>query len=96
MVPGQPLGANTGPGRLPFPNREETILPENLAREYRTSLEPQGDRFTFRYRGKDGTVEYVLSPREPFFRGIEVFLDGRKVARPWSGAGVEFGSSASD
>nr|HQH73695.1 hypothetical protein [bacterium] len=28
--PGQSAGANTGPGRLPFPTREETILPENF------------------------------------------------------------------
>jgi len=30
MFPGQGSGTNTGPGKLPFPNRPETILPDNL------------------------------------------------------------------
>ncbi len=30
LLPGQSAGANTGPGRLPFPTREQTILPCNL------------------------------------------------------------------
>ncbi len=35
--PGQSPGANTGPGRLPFPTRPETILPDNLTTDYRTN-----------------------------------------------------------
>jgi len=37
--PGQSPGANTGPGRLPFPTREETILPENYETQFTTNLE---------------------------------------------------------
>jgi hypothetical protein len=37
--PGQSPGANTGPGRLPFPTREETILPDNLTADYGVRLE---------------------------------------------------------
>ena len=36
---GQDPGANRGPGRLPFPTREETILPENLVSAFKTRLE---------------------------------------------------------
>jgi hypothetical protein len=42
--PGQSPGANTGPGRLPFPTREETILPDNLTADFTTSLERVGTR----------------------------------------------------
>ncbi|MDO4587324.1 MAG: hypothetical protein Q4C95_08510 [Planctomycetia bacterium] len=38
MFPGQPLGQNTGEGRLPFPNRKETILPKNVVSEFSNDL----------------------------------------------------------
>ena len=37
--PGQDVGANRGWGRLPFPTRKETILPENLASSFKSRLE---------------------------------------------------------
>ena len=40
--PGQSPGANTGPGRLPFPTREETILPENYAKDFTTESRAGG------------------------------------------------------
>ncbi len=46
--PGQAPGANTGEGRLPFPTREETILPENLCQDFTTRLIPAGKEYTFR------------------------------------------------
>lgn len=91
MFPGQAVGANSGPGRLPFPTREETILPENLTKEFRTMVEQNGPNNLFRYKGSDGVVEYTVSTVQPFFRGIEVRIDGKRVGRAWSGAGVEFG-----
>ncbi len=61
--PGHITGTNTGPGRLPFPTREQTILPDNLARDFRTSLRSDGNVFVFTYEGSDGTLVYRLEPK---------------------------------
>ena len=52
MFPGQGSGTNTGPGKLPFPNRPETILPDNLVEDFRTTLAREGNRFVFTYAGR--------------------------------------------
>ena len=49
MFPGEGSGANTGPGRLPFPTREQTILPGNLTDDFTTDLAARGDEFVFTY-----------------------------------------------
>ena len=36
---GQTVGNNSGPGNLPFPTREQTILPDNLTPQFTTSVE---------------------------------------------------------
>lgn len=63
MLPGQSCGANMGPGKLPFPTREQTILPDTLVSGYTTSLDRQGQTVRFRYRGSDGTLEYRCVPK---------------------------------
>ena len=60
---GQTVGTNTGPGVLPFPNREETILPTNLAKNSKSTLEAKDGRYTFRYTGDDGELTYVYTPK---------------------------------
>jgi len=62
MFPGQSTGTNTGPGRLPFPTREETLLPDNLAHDFKVSLETSGDTFVWHYRGSDGHLVYRYKP----------------------------------
>ena len=62
MFPGQTVGTNTGPGKLPFPIRPETILPENLIRDFKTTLTQDGDAFVFTYAGADGKLTYRLTP----------------------------------
>lgn len=67
MLPGQLMGANGGPGRLPFPTSERTILPINIASQFTNSIRIQtnGDNtvFLFDYDGVDGHLTYRLSPR---------------------------------
>ncbi|MFB3787664.1 MAG: hypothetical protein ACE15F_14985 [bacterium] len=94
--PGQSPGANTGPGRLPFPTREETILPENFTADFQTSLEKIRNRFIFRYQGADGTLEYQLSSNELFFRQIQVRLNDKLIATFWNEAGPKFAEELRD
>jgi len=63
MFPGQGDGTNTGPGKLPFPTREETILPGNLTRSFKVSLRQERNAYAFRYEGKDGELEYRYEPK---------------------------------
>ncbi|MCR4411136.1 MAG: hypothetical protein NUV77_01775, partial [Thermoguttaceae bacterium] len=62
LPPGQTTGTNTGPGKLPFPTREETILPDNLTTEFKVSLEASDGAYAFHYRGKDGHLVYRYKP----------------------------------
>ncbi|NMC21688.1 MAG: hypothetical protein GYA33_14855, partial [Thermogutta sp.] len=59
----QPVGTNTGPGTLPFPTREETLLPDNLTADFTVDLQQDGEAFVFAYQGSDGRLEYRYLPR---------------------------------
>ncbi len=59
---GQSAGTNTGPGKLPFPTREETLLPDNLSQAFEVSLEESHGQFAFHYRGDDGHLVYRYQP----------------------------------
>ncbi len=89
--PGQDTGANQGPGRLPFPTREETILPENQVKSFKATVERTGNNsFTFRYRGSDGSVEYEVRPDNQGWGPVTVKLNKARVARALVGAGPLF------
>ena len=57
---GQSTGTNTGPGKLPFPTREETLLPDNLTSDFKVALETAGQAYVFHYRGGDGHLDLSL------------------------------------
>ena len=59
---GQSRGLNTGPGRLPFPTRAETILPTNLAKTSKPTLRVDGAGWVFDYAGTDGRLRYRYEP----------------------------------
>ncbi len=81
MFPGQDAALNTGPGVLPFPTREETILPPNLTEDFTTTLAQQGDAWVFTYEGTDGTLTYRLTPATGTWSDISA---------QWQGRGGEF------
>lgn len=91
LFPGQTTGTNTAPGRLPFPTREETILPDNLTDQYQTTLEEEGGQYFFWYKGTDGQLVYRYRPATGTFSDIQVEWIGRGGAfRPMDGGGVFF------
>ncbi len=90
---GQDPGANHGPGRLPFPTREETILPENLTTSYKTTLSRKAGQpggFEFGYSGKDVKLSYEVHPAENGWGPVTVKLNGSQVAQALVGAGPMF------
>lgn len=94
--PGQSPGANTGPGRLPFPTREQTILPDNYAKDFTTKLDRTGDTWRFTYRDADTQLEYDLKPGTKFWDPVTVRLNGAPVAKALADAGVKFVSEPKD
>ncbi len=92
--PGQDQGANTGPERLPFPTRVETILPDNYVDDFRIESIRASQRYILKYQGEDGTLQYTLSQGKPFFRDIEVRLNGNLIATAWVDGGPDFGEEA--
>ena len=81
--PGQTTGTNTGPGKLPFPTREETILPSNVERDFQVSVRQAGkNRYELRYQGRDGTVVYEYRPANGNLSELAVSLDGAAPFRP--------------
>ncbi len=92
--PGQPQGLNTGEGELPFPTREETILPANRAEHFETELAEDGSAYVFRYRGDDGTLEYRYEPQKGSFSDITARWGNGEAFHPLSGGGPRFGGGA--
>jgi len=90
--PGQGHGLNgTGKGRLPFPTRRETILPSNLQKRFRNSIEEKGPgEFELRYDGADAHVVYRYRPRTGSLSDVTVSLNGSHEWLPMKGAGVRF------
>ncbi len=88
LFEGQSPGANLGPGTLPFPTREETILPINLSKSYHNERIPKGENlFEFKYSGKDCTILYQFDATKGL-AGITAFIEGKLVGTPMAGAEV--------
>ncbi len=97
----QPVGTNTGPGTLPFPTREETLLPDNLTSDFTVDLKQEGDAFLFVYQGSDGRLEYRYLPRTGTLSDISATWEPKRAEaaespgprfefRPMADGGVVF------
>jgi hypothetical protein len=94
---GQIEGLNTGEGSLPFPTREETILPANFEREFQTTVrETAPGSFELRYQGRDATVAYEYRPRAGTLSEITASVNGGPSFRPLEGGGIRFQGAAAD
>ncbi len=94
---GQIVGTNTGPGTLPFPTREETILPSNLERDFKVTVrEPRRGQFEFRYEGRDGAVTYEYHPAKGNLSEVTVRIDTEAPFRPLDNGGVRFVDTQQD
>ncbi len=88
-LPGQGTGTNTGPGTLPFPTRPETILPDNLVKDFKTTLAEEGGACVFTYAGGDGRLTYRLEPKTGSLGDVTARWEGRGgEIRPCAGGGL--------
>lgn len=85
---GQTTGTNTGPGVLPFPTREETILPDQLTPDYKTQLLQSGKNYELRYEGKDGRLAYRYTPHDGHWGDVTCTWNEKVSFRPMVHGGV--------
>jgi hypothetical protein len=93
---GQIVGLNTGEGTLPFPTREETILPVNRARFETAVREASPGRFELEYKGADATVKYEYAPHTGNLGEITATVNGAAAFRPLDGGGVRFAGAPAE
>ncbi len=81
LLPGQSPGANTGPGRLPFPTREQTILPYNRDPHYRNGIvKARSDLYLFTYQGAKSRLTYRFNAKKGL-SGLTAIYNGANVGR---------------
>jgi hypothetical protein len=86
---GQSPGVNTGPGRLPFPTTQKTILPEHFAGAHHNGLvESDNGPLSLDYLGKDCSIAYSFDPAQGL-GSLEIWYDHQLLARPLDGALVK-------
>ncbi len=86
---GQIVGLNTGPGTLPFPTREETILPSNIEKNFSIRARRTArNRFEFEYKGRDATVVYEYRPRTGSLSELTARVDRGRPFRPLDLGGI--------
>jgi hypothetical protein len=85
---GQSPGINTGPATLPFPVREETILPAHRSGAYHTGVSAAADAFHLEYRGEDGVLTYRFDPAKGL-SGLSAAWNGQAVGALFDGAQVK-------
>lgn len=88
LFDGQPLGLNSGEGRLPFPTRPETILPDSAKNLKKAAFHTYGDAFDFVYEGTDGTLVYDYKPQVGDWSDVTARWNDSKPFKPLSGGGV--------
>jgi hypothetical protein len=94
---GEIVGTNTGPGTLPFPTREETILPTNFEKSFKvTTREVSSRHFEFRYEGRDATVVYDYRPEKGGLGELTACMNGGATFKPLMGGGVRFAETPAD
>ncbi|MDO5581340.1 MAG: hypothetical protein Q4G69_09395 [Planctomycetia bacterium] len=77
MFPGQSSGFNTGKDRLPFPNREETILPDSLCPGAKNTVRKIGsDSYEFLYSGPDGSLAIQYKPESGTWSDLSARWNG--------------------
>ncbi|MBQ7111046.1 MAG: hypothetical protein IJO06_07490 [Thermoguttaceae bacterium] len=90
LFDGQPLGLNSGEGRLPFPTRPETILPDSAKNLKKAAFHTYGDAYDFVYEGTDGTLVYDYKPQVGDWSDVTARWNDSEPFKPLSGGGVNY------
>ena len=61
----KPLKFKEFPKKLPFPVRQETILPINKEKNFRNEIKGSGNEYVFKYKAKDANIAYHVNIEKP-------------------------------
>ena len=90
LFPGQDPGANTGEGTLPFPNRADTILPDDLGNNTQVSIEQEDNVFILKSLSKDGELVVTYTPATGTWSDFTASWNGCPPFQPLFGGGAKF------
>ncbi len=88
MFPGQPTGVHTGQGRLPFPTREETILPDCAVKGSKNETFEKNGSFFMKYTGSDGELAAEYNPQSGTWSDLSVSWNGCEKFYPADKGGI--------
>ncbi len=83
----KPLTFRKLPEKMPFPLREQTILPINKTKKYKNALKKTGDSYFFTYKAADASIVYEVDP-DLFLKDIKVQYNGHKKVTITNGAEI--------
>ena len=89
----KPLTFKPLPGKLPFPLRNQTILPVNKIAQFKNHIEKNGKVYRFTYEASDATLVYEFDPVRPVGT-ISLNYEGKNTPVD-SGAELIFDNNAS-
>lgn len=91
----KPLSFDPPPARLPFPTREDTILPTNKTASFNNTVHHTTEQTVFTYEGDDCTLAFRYRPKTGSLGDIAVLHGGREVY-PCKGGGIQIGGVGPD
>ncbi|MBR4518930.1 MAG: hypothetical protein IKO65_08020 [Victivallales bacterium] len=91
LFPGQDPGANTGEGTLPFPTREDTILPDSAGNNAQISVYKEDNAFIMKYSSDDGELQIAYTPQTGTWSDFTASWNGCPPFQPLFDGGARFG-----
>ena len=91
LFPGQDPGVNTLQDKvLPFPNREDTILPDSAADGSKNAVALNGQTAVFSYDGSDGKLSITYEPKTGRWTDFTAQWNNEPPFKPLQDGGVLF------
>ena len=91
LFPGQDPGVNTLQDKvLPFPNREDTILPDSAADGSKNTVALNGQTAVFSYDGSDGKLSITYAPKTGRWTDFTAKWNNEPPFKPLQDGGVLF------
>ena len=91
LFPGQDPGVNTLQDKvLPFPNREDTILPDSAADGSKNAVALNGQTAVFSYDGSDGKLSITYEPKTGRWTDFTAKWNNEPPFKPLQDGGVLF------
>ncbi|MBP5299798.1 MAG: hypothetical protein J6Y80_00200, partial [Victivallales bacterium] len=90
LFPGQDPGANTGEGTLPFPTREDTILPDSAGNNAQVTINKEDNVFILQYSADDGELKVAYTPQTGTWSDFTVSWNSGPSFQPLFDGGAKF------